>query len=454
MKYIGLAFSLTLAFCSPLIAQEVTHHTSADGHAFSFHHMPVSERLAISVAWKGGIANLPSGKENVANLAIDLMLNGGADGRSPDDIRAAFEAMDSGSHLYTDADAIRGFVVAPSKDLAKAAAIANSVLAKPTLDERWFKRFVRKAKSNTAENAAFNNSQAWNTIRSLTMGGHPLEQSWSWQPLQNLDALSIADVRKWYAESFSTNDLIISAAGNGTAEEIGRSLDITLKGLPSEHKRQDFEPLKMSYSGKTILIHRPGEEKSYMAIVGPLPAASDPANLALRLGAGVLGQSEQSRLFKAVRGEVRSAYGFGANIYAFTRAQDMLALSGEVETAKLAETLVAVEQSYSEFKSGGIGFVEFPFAKRIMLNRIRENFAKPSTIAFVMTEAHFEGKTITQAIALEDQADALGRSAANAAIAEHFPEFDQMLKVIVSPDANGIEADCVISDFSEAAQCM
>jgi len=453
LKLISAFLALAFAFSSAAAAQEVTHHTSPDGHEFSFYHMPDADRLAISIAWKGGIANLPQGKENVAALAIDLMLNGGADGQDPADIRAEFEALDAGSHLYTDSDAIRGFLVTPAKDAEKAADIANRVLVKPNLDERWFKRSIRKTKQNVAEKEKHNAIQAWHTIRRLTMQGHPLEQVWSVQPAGNLDAITVEDLRKWHSESFSANDLVISAAGNGSPEEIGLGLDLTLKGLPREHKRSDLPPLEMAYNGKTILIHRPEEEKSFMAIVGPLPEGAHPDKLALQLGTGVLGSSEQSRLFKAVRGELRAAYGFFAQIHPFTRAQDMLALSGEVEASKLRETLAKVEETYNEMKSGGIGFLEYPFAKRIMMKRIRENYKKPSTLAFVMTEAHFEGKTLEEVINLEAKADDMGRGEVNTAIKKHFPEFSQMIKVIVTPDAEAIEADCVITDFRQADQC-
>lgn len=292
------------------------------------------------------------------------------------------------------------------------------------------------------------------TIRRLTMRNHRLEPAWSRHPNERLDQINVDDIRQWHAQSFSSNDLVISAAGNGSADDIARGLDITLKGLPSDHKRRNHEPLDMRYSGKTILIHRPGEEKSYMAIVGALPPAGHPDNLAIQLGAGVLGQSGQSRLFKAVRDEVRSVYGFGARIFAFTRAQDMLSLSGEVETSKLAQTLDKVESTYDTFTSDGIGFVEFTFAKRIMLKRIRTNYEKLSTLAFVMTEAILQGKPLSDAINLETKADNLDRSSVNAAIAEHFPEFGNMLKVIVSTDANAVETDCVILDFSETDSCL
>jgi hypothetical protein len=71
-----------------------------------------------------------------------------------------------------------------------------------------------------------------------------------------------------------------------------------------------------------------------------------------------------------------------------------------------------------------------------------------------MTEAVLQGKTLKAAVNLEQQAAELGRSDVNALISHHFPDFDQMLKVIVSPDANAVEADCIISDFTEAASCF
>lgn len=435
-------------------AQDITTHTSPQGHAFSFKSMPSAERIAIAIAWEGGMANVPMGKENLPALAIDLMLNGGADGRSPDEIRAEFESMDAGSHLYSDYDAVRGFVVAPPKDLERAATIGNAVLTKPTMEDRWFKRFLRNKTKRVTENTAYNAHQAWNTIRHLTMGGHRLEQAWSDQPVDNIGTLTPQDARDWYAQSFSTTDMSVFAAGAGTADEVGKALDITLAGLPQTHQREDLEPLEMTYSGKTILIHRPGEDKSYMAIVGPMPPAAHPDTLSLQLATGVLGQSEQSRLFKAVRGEVRAAYGFSANIYAFTRAQGMISLQGEVETSKLAQTLEVVEAAYDTFRTDGIGRIEFPFAKRIMVNRITKNFEKPSTIAFVMTEAHMEGRTPQEALLLEEQGKALGRGDVNTAIAEHFPAFAGMLKVIVSPDKDAVAADCVITDFTEASTCF
>ena len=89
-----------------------------------------------------------------------------------------------------------------------------------------------------------------------------------------------------------------------------------------------------------------------------------------------------------------------------------------------------------------------------MLKLLRSNYEKPSTLAFVMTEAVLQGKTLEAAVNRETQASELGRSDVNAVISEHFPDFDRMLKVIVSPDENAVEADCIISDFTEAASCL
>ena len=50
MKFTAIILSIALTAANSLSAQEVTQHTSPDGHTFNFFHMPKSDRIAISVA--------------------------------------------------------------------------------------------------------------------------------------------------------------------------------------------------------------------------------------------------------------------------------------------------------------------------------------------------------------------------------------------------------------------
>lgn len=434
-------------------AYDVTEHTTPNGHHFSYAHMPKASRTAISMAWVGGYGFLASEKGNVEELGPVMMSNGGAGGLGPDEIIAQFEAIDSGARLYVAPDAFRGFVVAPGKDLPKAAEIANMVLAEPTFDPRWLKRFKRNYVENVTRYSATLKGQAWLAMRNITVGNHPLRQVWNGTPTANISTITIEDVRDWYGRTVTTDDLDITVAGDADPEVVARAIDNALKGLPAQGARRDLPVLEMHYPAKTILIHRPEAEKSHILIVGPVPPSYAPDYEALQLATGVLGVSDQSRLFTAVRKELRAAYGFKASFDDFTRANGLFYMQGEVETAKLQQALDTVRDTYEEFRADGVGIIEFPFAHRIFKNRVRTNMEKPGTIAHLMSEAHLTGRSYAEGLGYLERVEGLSRSDVNAAIGRHFPAFNGMMKIVVSSDRNAIEADCIILDFSEAASC-
>lgn len=415
--------------------------------------MPDAKRAAISIAWKGGFAGLPTGKENVASLGPKLMADGGAAGKKSDEIRAEFESLDAGARLYSEAESIRGFVVAPAAELPKASLIANHVLAEPNLDARWLSRYKREREKTRLDRRTKVGHQAWMTLRAEIVEDPRYIQFWSWHPLENVADISITDVEDWYKNSISTSNLTIAVAGNASVKEAASAIDTTLAGLPDHDTRQNLQPLTLKFKNKTILVHQPAAEKSYLLIGGTLPSRNHPEDLAHQLGAGVLGRGGQSRLFKAVRSEQRAAYGFASGKYYFTKDTEMLALEGEVETEKLPQVIEAVNKTYEQFRSEGIGALEFPIAKRIMLKRTKENIEKPSTIAYLMTESDLRGFEQSRALSLLSRTEALSRKSVNQAISENFPAFTDMITVIVSPDRNAVEADCVINDFSEIEHC-
>lgn len=444
---------ILLLWASLAAAFEVTQEVTPNGHKFSFVHMADTKRVAISMAWVGGYGFVAKDKATIQELGPVMMANGGAGGLSPDEILSQFTAIDSGARLYVNEDALRGFVVAPEKDMMKAAEIANKVLAQPTLDPRWLKRFQRNYSQNMTEGMKTHYGQAWRGFRTLVMGDHPLTTAWNATPVSGIQSISIEDIRDWYDKTLSTDDLLIYAAGNADVTKIAEVIDVALASLKKGHKRTALPPLTMSYPSKTILIHRPEIEKSYILVAGPIAPEYSPNYEAIQLASGVLGVSDQSRLFKAIRKELRAAYGFGAGYHKFSRDHGVLTLNGEVETAKLAEAMRVVEETYEEFRKRGIGRLEFPFAQRYFKNRLSEEMKKPETLVHFMTEGALTNRDTKQALASLDRVKGLSRSSVNAAILEEFPKFREMVKVVVTSDKDALNADCVITDFTEIAKC-
>ena len=171
---------------------------------------------------------------------------------------------------------------------------------------------------NVTADQATAGGQAWRALREMGMGNHPLKQVRSKTPPENIEKITIADVKEWHKRSLSTGNLGIFAAGNASADEIGQAIDAALQGLPAQNKRKDYPRLNMRYPGKTILLHDPKLAKSYILVAGPLPKNYAPNQEARELGMAVLGVSDQSRLHTALRKELRATYAFSAWISDFS----------------------------------------------------------------------------------------------------------------------------------------
>ena len=442
-----------LGLVAPGLALEIEEHTTPSGQGFVYVDVPGATQTFIRFVWKGGNGFVASGKENIEELGPVMLLHGGSEGLSPDQLGAQINALGAGIQLYANDDALHGLLVAPVGHLEKAAELYQTALSQPKLDPRWLRRFRRNYVENVSAHVQTPVGQAWRTLRMVTVGDHPLRQVWNATPVENISSITIEDIKEWHQKVVTRDGVAVFAAGNAEAEEIAAAIDAVLAALPEGSGRQDFEPLTMHYPNKTILVHRPENEKSYILFGGPLPRIFSADQEARELGIGVLGVSDQSRLFTAIRKELRATYGFSAWSDRFSRDNAMIYFQGEVDTDQLQEAYDTVGETYEEFRNGGIGLIEFPFAQRLYKNRAIGMSEKPETVANLMVEAWLSGRSIEHGLSYPERAADLSRGAVNEVIARDFPPFSEMVKIIVSPDRDAVEADCIISDYSEAGQC-
>ena len=224
--------------------------------------------------------------------------------------------------------------------------------------------------------------------------------------------------------------------------------------MPSNEPSDPIVLPQPAVTGKTILLHRPDAPKSVVVLLGNLPSYSQQIDLPLQLGVGVLGFGKQSRLFKAVRAGMGASYGFGASVFDFTREHRMLQMSGEIETVKLQEALKEIEQAYEKFRKAGIGRIEFPIAKRMFKREYSEQLQNPVNVAFLLSESVQNGYTDTFVPALLDEIDELDRNTTNEVVSSALPAYDNLLKVVVTPDDKAVDDACVISEMEEARGCL
>ncbi len=435
------------------VSDQVQQHITGAGHSFWYLPMPNADRTAVAITWHSDLPDLVAGREAAPRVGIDLMLNGGAGGLPAEQIIADFQDLDSGSQLWVQPQEVSGFIVSPRVHIDKAAEIANLVLSQPNFEQRWFEREKKKFLDEAAERESVVVGQAWNLYREVTIGGHPYKNFWSIAPPEGIESIELDDVKKWHANVFSTAAMTITVAGNADVESVSAAIDRVLADMPSQ------EPISMRefpapvVPGKTILLHRPDAKKSVILAIGNLPSHTDGKDIELQLGVGVLGFGKQSRLFKAVRSGLRASYGFGAGMLDMTREHTVMYLTGEVETAKLQEALDETRLAYEKFRNKGINLVEFPIAKRFYLQRIRDELKEPASVAYLLMQANLNKEGIEYVPTLVKQIEGQKRAAVNQVVKESLPEFDALLRIVVTPDASAIEGACVITEFEQWIAC-
>lgn len=427
--------------------------TSPDGHKFWYYSLPDADRTALAVTW---VQELPVNSVHpmVARLGIDLMLNGGAGGRGAADIVADYQDLDSRSGLSVEPRAISGFIFAPNQHLSKAREIAQAVITTPAMQQAWFDR----EHQNLIEHARDDASNSWgivsNVARELVIGDHPYNKFWSIKPLDKFEQVTLEDVVQWYESSFSKKTAIVAVAGSAASEVVAKELDLLLADLPEHEATEPVEFAPPDVPAKTVLFHNPDAPKSVVLLLGNLPPEGLAISQPLQLGIGVLGVGKQSRLFKALRSGLGASYGFSAGVIGYTRDYRMLHMSGEIETARLEEALKEIEDAYQEFHKSGVGPIEFPVAQSISRRKTSKLLQDPVNMAFSVTEAMRNGFGRDYVQKILESIDDMERSAVNEIIKTSMPAFDQMLKVIVTPDKDAIEGACVISSIEQARECL
>ena len=145
---------------------------------------------------------------------------------------------------------------------------------------------------------------------------------------------------------------------------------------------------------------------------------------------------------------------FSASVVEITQEHRILQMSGEIETAQIQAALKEIEDAYSQFRESGIGRMEFPLAKRMYKREVDNALQKPVNMAFVVFLAMRKDFNKDRLSNTYESITAMKRADANDIVSNSLPAYDDLLKVVVSPDSKSVEGACVISKLEDARRCL
>lgn len=426
--------------------------TTPGGIAYTLLHMPEHEDVTIHVAWPTDWAYRPETNKAAPVIGTQLILAGGAEGYPAGDVAERFADLNSEGDIYVAVnDHVIGELTFEYGQMDETIAIANAHLRAPTLDQMWFDRIREGTAANMAAAQAQPAHAGFDAARWAVFGSQPLRNALSLDEPDVFDDLTREDVVTWHGETFTRTPDAIVVAGGISAAHAGAAIDALLAGLPgaSRNVTRDAVP---DYTARRILLHVPEAQTTTLSFITALPPTQEGSELEDLILIHALGGDEQSVLFVAVRTELRASYGFGAGWANYTRDHRVVFLTGEVETAKLADVERIVREAYAAFRqsgpSGDLDARKAPLAA---------NFTEMQD--FVVDQARSElqsaldGFDAGRSIRLVDELGFVTERALMDRLANAFPDSGDFIVVAVSPDIDALPGACVIRAPSEAADC-
>jgi zinc protease len=315
--------------------------------------------LSLALHFKGGAALDPAGKEGRAYMVSGLLDEGAGE---LDSQAFRTELEDRAIRLSFDAerDSFSGQLKTLSEQRERAFELLRLALVEPRFDPEPVERIRNQIQAELrrrAEDPDYLVSLRWfDTAFPDHPYGRPVRGT-----VESVATITVDDLRQFTRERFAKDNLTIGVAGDVTADELGRLLDLAFGDLPDTSAPiviADAEPA----GGGTVVV-RKSVPQSWVMFGQEGLARDDPDFYAAYVTNHLLGGGGfTSRLTE----EVREKRGLAYSVYSYLYPMDHAPLwLGGVGTANAAvdESIRLVRQEVARMAAGEVGAEELADAK-------------------------------------------------------------------------------------------
>ncbi len=431
----------------------ITDHVTESGVAYTLAAMPDADKVSIHVSWPNDWAHT-NNLAVASSIGVDLMSSDGAGERSPQDITRDIIALESAASLVASPDHIYATFTATADNLDDTLDIARDVITVPRLSVLRFDELKSALEQRIESRQQKPSARLWSVARRSLLGDVPLADYWNNLPIENVvSPLQVEDIKRWHKETFTRQGVKVSVAGPIGAKETGRAIDHLLALLPGEPSSLYQPVVVQPRTGYTVLLHDKAILKTQIAVIGLLPASSEGGEVADIVAVSVLGKGKQSRLVKAQQENLPEVGTINTSIANFSRDIRVFGISTEVDNGAVAEVLELIEEEYGNFKRAELDDQEVLRSSVTFANSLKENAQRVDIVAYGLGQLQLDG--LPQELLLSVMQDTLVLQAADISqrIEARYPDWESMVKVVMSSDAEIVDADCVITQIKELGQC-
>ena len=442
-----------LASCERDASRRVVEAETPDGQPF--HFMPVHENgvtdVTITIAWPMRWAYDTGRNPAVPYIAASVIGSGGTEELKPKDVEELFNDKNSRGGLSVSSNHVIGELSFPKEHIKDIIAITNKMLVSPQFDPAWVNRIKRGFLARQAQSQKQTASKMWAVARRIILGDSPLNNFLSLPDLDTIENVSVDNVRQWHDETIIKNDVTIAVVGAISRRDAGKAIDQLLSGLPSG-QTPTTPSLQPDFSPRNILLHLPDAEKTTIGLVGPLPPTSEGGDLTDLLALNFFARPGEGSLFNAIRTDLRASYGLEAGFTNYDRSIRFMLITGEVETAKLAQASNLIRATYDAYRSNP-DLTGLSDLRQVVVDGTAKNMLNIKTAARVILELALDGRDPADAPRLAELLETITAKDVEERLLSAFPPSNSLIMVAASPDADALPGACIITELEQISQC-
>ncbi len=355
-----LALLLLVVVALPARAVEVERVVSPGGieaWLVEDHSNPI---ISLDLAFRGGAALDPRGKEGLAGFVAATI----DEGAGPYDSQAFQRRLEElAVRLSFDAgqDSVTGSLRTLTENRAAAFELLRLALTAPRFDPEPVERIRNQIVTGLVRDADDPGYIAATALRRLLFPDHPYGRPSEGTP-ESLARITAEDLRRFVAERFGRDRLIVGVAGDITPDELGRLLDATFLDLPASAPIDLPSDIEPRATGDLVVVERDIPQTVVAFGQGGL-RRDDPDFYAAHLVNHILGGgSFSSRLYQ----DVREQRGLAYSVYTYLLPLDHagLLLGGvATQNARVAESFALIRDNWRRMAEDGPTAEELEAAK-------------------------------------------------------------------------------------------
>lgn len=316
--------------------------------------------VTLRVAFRGGAALDPAGKEGLADMVSGLLDEGAGDlgsqafQRALEDVSASI-GFDAGRDLF--GATLRTLAA----HRAEAFRLFRLALTEPRFDagpvERIRAQLVAALMSGRENPRRIAGRTWYRTVFPDHPYGRPVAGT-----QRSIEAIGRADLRRFVAGRLARDNLVVGVVGDIGADELGRRLDELFGALPARAERGETPEAAVRGAGALVVVRRPIPQS--VVVFGQAGVKrDDPDYYAAYVMNYVLGGGGfSSRLTEQIRAKRGLAYDVHSYLNPFAKAGLIMGGLG-TRNAGVAQSLGILRREWSRLGREGIGEAELAAAK-------------------------------------------------------------------------------------------